>query len=185
MLPQFLHNLVVMKVISLLICFWCICFSANSQTSNTGDYEVKVFSYTYKTTKGHLKKVTPEGVGIEDYQGNYFIFRTKDIIKIKVKRRGLTFGQFVSGGTLAGLGIGAAIWSLDEQGENTTEMAKLTAALTVAGALVGTAVGGVAAVANKKMALRVNGSQSYFLENHKKLEKYVNHSQATQHVANY
>src|SRR6218665_604122 len=122
-----------MKAILTFLCFCCICFTLKAQN---GDYEIKVVSYKYKTTKGHLKKVNVEGIGVEDYKGNYIIFRTADIAKIKIRKRGLTLGNAVASGTLLGAGIGGAIWSLDENGESTAEMAKLTALLTVTGAVI-------------------------------------------------
>lgn len=143
---------------------------------------MKVVSYRYQTTKGQLKKVTPEGIGIEDYKGNYIIFRTADIIKIKVKKRGLTLGKAVSSGALLGLAIGGGVWSLDENGENVGDMAKLTAVLAVSGAVIGTTVGGIAELSHRKLTLSVNGNQEYFKKNYQRLEKYVNHSPETLHV---
>ncbi|SOD14799.1 hypothetical protein [Pedobacter xixiisoli] len=172
-----------MKFFLPLICFCCISLCCIAQSYN-GDYEVKVVSYRYKTTKGQLKKITPEGIGIEDYRGNYIIYRTPDIVKIKVKKRGLTFGKAVSSGTLLGLAIGGGLWSLDENGENAGDMAKLTVVLTASGAVVGTAVGGIAELSNKKLTLNVNGNQEYFKKNYQRLEKYVNHAPETLHVNN-
>lgn len=159
-------------------------FTAKSQTENIGDYEVKVISYQFKTTKGHLKKVNAEGIGIEDYKGNYVIFRTADIKKIIIRKRGLTLGNAVASGTLLGLGIGGGIWSLDESGENATDMAKLTIVLTATGAVVGTAVGGISELSNRKLTLKVKGNQDYFKNNHQRLIKYVNPSDETIHVNN-
>jgi len=173
-----------MKFLLALICFCCTSILVNAQTENIGDYEVKVVSYKYKTTKGQLKKVMPEGIGIEDYKGNYIIYRTPDIAKIKIKKRGLTLGRAVSAGTLLGLGIGAGVWSLDENGQNAEDMFKLTAVLTATGAVIGTAVGGVAEVANKKLTLNVNGDQDYFKKNYQRLSKYVNNTPETLHVSN-
>lgn len=163
-----------MKIVLIFLCLCGFSLIAKAQTSNIGDYEVKVVSYKYKTTKGHLKKINEEGIGIEDYKGNYIIYRTADIVKIKVRKRGLSLSQAVAGGTLFGVGLGAAIWSLDEAGENTADMAKLTAALTVTGAVIGTAVGGISELSNKKLTLRVKGNPEYFKKNYQRLEKYVN-----------
>ncbi|MNJ93006.1 hypothetical protein D3C87_106850 [compost metagenome] len=172
-----------MKFFLLLICFCCISLCCIAQSYNS-DYEVKVVCYRYKTTKGQLKKVTPEGIGIEDYKGNYIIYRTSDIVKLKIKRRGLTLGRAVSSGTLLGLGIGAGLWSLDENGENAGDMAKLTVVLTASGAVIGTAVGGIAELSHRKLTLSVNGNQDYFKNNYKRLEKYVNYAPETLHVNN-
>ncbi|WP_343535690.1 hypothetical protein [Pedobacter sp.] len=171
-----------MKILILLLCSILLSQFSFAQVANVGDYEVKVTSYRYKTTKGQLKKVSPEGIGIEDYQGNYIIFRTADIIKIKVRKRGLTFGKAVAGGTLLGLVAGAAIWSLDENGDATEDMLKLTAALTASGAAVGAVVGGVSEIAAGKLTLKVNGNVEYFKQNYQKLEKYLNYFEPIQHV---
>ena len=173
-----------MKFLITLICFCSLSILGKAQTQNVGDYEVKVISSKYKTTKGQLKKVTPEGVGIEDFKGNYIIFRTSDIVKIKVKRRGLTLGRAVSTGTLAGVGIGAGVWSLDENGQNAGDMFKLTAALAVTGAVIGTVVGGVAELSSRKLTLSVKGNQEYFNKNYQRLNKYVNNAGETLHVNN-
>lgn len=173
-----------MKFLIMLICFCSLSILGKAQTQNVGDYVVKVISNKYKTTKGQLKKVTPEGIGIEDFKGNYIIFRTSDIVKIKVKRRGLTLGRAVSAGTLAGVGIGAGVWSLDENGQNTADMLKLTAALAVTGAVIGTAVGGIAELSSRKLTLSVQGNQEYFNKNYQRLNKYVNNAPETLHVNN-
>lgn len=173
-----------MKFLITLICFCNLSILGKAQTQNVGDYVVKVISNKYKTTKGQLKKVTPEGIGIEDFKGNYIIFRTSEIVKIKVKRRGLTLGRAVSAGTLAGVGIGAGVWSLDENGQNTADMFKLTAALAVTGAVIGTAVGGIAELSSRKLTLSVQGNQEYFNKNYQRLNKYVNNAPETLHVNN-
>ncbi|RZL42937.1 MAG: hypothetical protein EOP00_22990 [Pedobacter sp.] len=172
-----------MKIV--LTLFLLVLFlNVRAQTENIGDYEVKVISYRYKTTKGHLKKVNAEGIGIEDYKGNYIIFRTADIKKIIIRKRGLTLGNAVASGTLLGLGIGGGIWSLDESGENATDMAKLTIALTATGAVLGTAVGGISELAKRKLTLKVKGNLEYFTQNYQRLNKYINLSSETLHVNN-
>ncbi len=173
-----------MKFLLMFLCFCGLSFFSYAQIENIGDYEIKVVSYRYKTTKGKLKKVTPEGMGIEDYKGNYIIFRTPDIVRVKVRRRGLTVGKAASVGTLLGLGIGGGLWSLDESGENTADLAKLTLVLTASGAVIGTAVGGVAELSNQKLTLNVNGSEEYFKKNYQRLEKYVDTTPEMQHVSN-
>jgi len=173
-----------MKIVLTLLCCCCLFIKSQAQSENIGDYEVKVISYSYKTTKGHLKKVNAEGIGIEDYKGNYIIFRTADIKKIKIRKRGLTLGNAVASGTLLGVGIGAGVWSLDESGENTADMAKLTAALAVSGAVIGTAVGGISELSNRKLTLLVKGNQDYFKKNYQRLAQYVNTAEETLHVSN-
>lgn len=150
-----------------------------AQLRNIGDYEIKVFSKNYKTVKGHLKKVNAEGLAVEDYKGNYIIFRTADIEKIKIKKRGLGFLEAIGGGTLLGLGLGATIWS--ESGE-TEDMAKLTVALAAVGAATGTVVGTVATVRQGKLTLWVNGDSKYFIQHYHRLQQYVNNFESVQHV---
>lgn len=174
-----------MKILIVLLCSLMLSQFSFAQVANVGDYEVKVTSYRYKTTKGQLKKVSPEGIRLEDYQGNYIIFRTSDIIKIKVKKRGLTFGKAVAGGALLGLVAGAAMWSLDENGEATEDMLKLTAVLTVGGATAGAVVGSISEIAAGKLTLKVNGNADYFKKNYQKLEKYLNFFEPTEHVNGY
>lgn len=173
-----------MKIVLTFFCAFLLYLTCSAQIENIGDYEVKVFSYKFKTTKGFLKKINAEGIGIEDKKGNYIIFRTADIKKIKVKKRGLTLLNGLTGGTLIGAGLGGAIWSLDESGENTADMAKLTVILAASGAVIGTAAGGFSELANKKLTLRVKGNQQYFKDNFHRLEKYLNHSEPIQHVNN-
>lgn len=159
-------------------------FAAVAQIENIGDYEVKIISYKYKNTKGQLKKVNAEGIGIEDKKGNYIIFRTADIKKIKIKKRGLTLLEGLAGGSLSGVGAGLAIASLDESGENTADIAKLTVILTASGAIIGMAVGGISELSNKKLTLRVKGNREYFKSNYQRLEKYLNRADDTQYVGN-
>ncbi|WP_113635903.1 hypothetical protein [Nubsella zeaxanthinifaciens] len=154
-----------------------------AQLSNIGDYEVKVSSKNYKTVKGHLKKVNAEGIAVEDYKGNYIIFRTADIEKIKVKKRGVGFFEAVGGGALFGLGLGGAIWSLDKSGENAGDMAKLTVLLTATGAATGTVVGTVSTLTRGKLTLRVNGDTQYFIQHYHLLKKYVNNFEPIQHLS--
>jgi hypothetical protein len=163
----------------LIACFPTLLFG---QLRNIGDYEVKVFSKNYRTVKGHLKKVNAEGIAIEDYKGNYIIFRTADIEKIKVKKRGIGFFEAVGGGALFGLGLGGSIWSLDENGDNSADMAKLTVLLTATGAATGTVVGTVSTLTRGKLTLRVNGDMQYFIQNYHLLKQYVNNFEPVQHV---
>jgi len=142
--------------------------------AQTGDFEIKVISKKYQSVKGKLQKVTPEGLAIEDYKGNYLIFRTEDLVKVKIRKRGLTIGEGASAGTVAGLAVGAAIWSLDEEGQSFEDMAKLTGALTVSGAVIGTLTGVGAEIANTKLTLNIDGDANKFKKRYKKLEKYIN-----------
>lgn len=155
--------------IILFLVFFCCILKAQ-----TGDFEIKVVSKKYQNVKGVLQKVSPEGIGIEDYKGNYLIFRTEDLVRIKVRKRGLTIGEGAAAGTLGGLGLGGAILSLDEDGESSDELVKLTAALTVSGAFIGTVTGVIAEIANTKFALTIDGNAEKFKKHYQKLEKYIN-----------
>jgi len=145
--------------------------------AQNGDLEIKVVSKQYRTVIGHLKKVSPEGIGMEDYKGNYLIFRSSDVVRIKIRKRGLTIIEGLGGGALLGLGIGGGLLSLDESGNNTNELIALTAVLIGSGAVGGTLTGIIAQIANTKLTLRVNGSDEKFRAGYKKLEKYIDRTQ--------
>jgi hypothetical protein len=151
-------------------------------SAQNSDYEIKVVSYHYKTTRGQLKKVSAEGIGVEDYKGNYIIYRPADIVRIKIKKRGLTFGEAVGGGALAGVGISGAILSLDQDGDVSNDMLKATAVLIALGASSGVIVGLIAEIISARLILKVNGSPEFFKANYKRLEKYINTAELTQHV---
>lgn len=138
------------------------------------DFEIKVVSKKYQSVKGKLQKVSPEGIAIEDYKGNYLIFRTEELVKLKIRKRGITVGEGAGTGAIAGLGLGAALWSLDEEGQSFEDMAKLTGALTISGAAIGTLTGVIAEIANTKLTFSIDGNAEKFKKNYKKLEKYIN-----------
>lgn len=150
------------------------CLSTSLLKAQNTDFEIKVVSKKYQSVKGKLQKVSPEGIAIEDYKGNYLIFRADELIKIKVRKRGLTIGTAAGSGTLSGLVVGASIWSLDENNESIEDMAKLTGVLVVSGAAIGTITGIVAEIANNKLILNIDGDMERFKKNYKKLEKYIN-----------
>lgn len=141
--------------------------------AQTVDFEIKVISKKYENVKGKLQKVSPEGIAIEDYRGNYLIFRAEDIVKLKVRKRGLTIGEGAGTGALAGLGAGAAIWSIDQENQSFADMAKLTGVLTVSGAAIGTVTGIIAELVNTKLSFTVDGDPEKFKKNYKKLEQYI------------
>ncbi|RZK58545.1 MAG: hypothetical protein EOO91_08035 [Pedobacter sp.] len=163
-------------LIVILLCFFCIL--AKAQTS---DFEIKVVSKKYQTVKGLLKKVSIEGIGVEDYKGNYLTFRPSEITRLKIRKRGLTVGEGSLAGLGGGAGLGAAIWSLDENGMATKELLTLTAALAGTGLVAGTITGIVAEIVNTKYTLTVNESDENYKVGYKKLEKYVNDI-VTEHV---
>ncbi len=155
-----------------------ILFAFTQLKAQNGDLEVKVISKQYRTVVGHLKKVSPEGIGVEDYKGNYLIFRAADIVRVKVRKRGITIIEGLGGGALLGLGIGGGLLSLDESGNNTNELLALTAVLIGSGAVGGTITGVIAQIVNNKLTFRVNGSDEKFRAGYKNLEKYVDNTES-------
>ncbi|WP_410220583.1 hypothetical protein [Pedobacter sp.] len=141
------------------------------------NWEVKVRTYSYKPIRGSLKKVNAEGIGIEDKKGNYYIFKPTEIHSIKIRKKGLGFGEAVGSGALVGLSIGISVWSLDKGENNTANMAKLTAALVGTGAVAGSMVGGVAVLIRKGFTLKVKGNPDYFTANYNRLEPYVDRTE--------
>ncbi len=137
-----------------------------------GDYEVKVVSAHMQNVKGMLQKVSKDGLAVLDYRGNYLIFKAKDIIKVKIRKRGLTVGKGAATGALAGVVVGAAILSLDE--ENTSKQTYQVAALVgIISTVTGTLTGLVAEFVNVKHNLYINGDPRKFERNYKMLEKYI------------
>jgi hypothetical protein len=139
------------------------------------DVEVKVVSKQYATVVGHLMKISPEGIGVEDYKGNYFTFRPNEIVRIKIRKRGLTFWESLGGGTVLGLGAGVGIASLGD-GElfKDKEALVLAAVLTATGAVTGAIVGGIAQVSSTKLTLKINESPEIFKANYQRLAPYIN-----------
>lgn len=157
----------------LLIASFLLCLiSAKAQTN---DFEIKVVSKKYQTVKGVLKKVSAEGIGVEDFKGRYITFRPNEITRLKIRKRGLTVGEATGGGAVGGLGVGLLLLSLEsEDSPNGDDLLKLTAALTVGGAGIGAIVGVIAEISNTKYILRVNESHEKFREGYKNLDKYIN-----------
>lgn len=160
-----------MKIVIALLFFSTFGLFAKAQN---GVYEIKVVSKKYATVRGFLKKVSPEGIGIEDYKGKYVIFRPAEIERLKIRKRGLTIGEGTLKGGGAGLVAGAAIWSLDEEGRAFEEMAIITGALAGSGAVIGTIAGIVSDIKNTKMILKIASDEVKFRTVYKKLEPYVN-----------
>ncbi|RZL48058.1 MAG: hypothetical protein EOP00_10220 [Pedobacter sp.] len=152
----------------------CLLFSVALTKAQDRDFEIKVISSKYQTIRGQLKKVSAEGIGMVDFMGNYIIFRPSEIVRIKIRKRGLTIAEGAAGGTLGGLSAGLLILSLDEEDSgNGNDLLKLAGVLTVSGAAVGTLTGAIAQIANTKLTLRINESEEKFKSEYKKLEKYV------------
>lgn len=162
-----------MKKTLLIFALFLLCWVTKVKAQN-GDFEIKVISNKYRTVKGQLKKVSVEGIGVVDYFGNYFIFKPNEIVRIKIRKRGLTIGEGAGIGALAGLVPGLLLISLDgEEGKNGDDLLKLTAALTVGGAAAGTITGAVAQIVNVKLTLKINERDDKYKAAYKKLEKYV------------
>lgn len=162
-----------MKRIIVFVFFVMLGYFAKAQN---GLYEIKVVSKQYATVRGFLKKVSPEGIGVEDHKGKYVIFRPAEIERLKIRKRGLTIGEGTLNGGAAGLLAGAAIWSLDDNGSAFEEMAAITGVLGASGAVIGTIVGVVADIKNTKMVLKIASDEDKFKSVYKKLEPYVNTS---------
>jgi hypothetical protein len=164
------------SIFLVLLSFFAISVKAQSPT-----FEIKVVSKKYQTVKGLLEKVSPEGIGVADYKGNYITFRPNEITRLKIRKRGLTVGEATLAGLGAGAGLGAAIWSLDENGNSTKEMLMLTAGLAGTGVIAGAITGVISEIVNTKFTLVVNENPENYKAGYKKLEKYVN-GIITEHV---
>lgn len=150
---------------------------------NAQEFEIKVVSNKYQTVKGQLKKVAAEGIGIEDYKGNYLIFRPSEIVRIKIRKRGLTIGEGAANGALGGLAIGGLLLAAESEisDNSSTDLYKLTAALGVLGGAIGTIVGVVAELKNTKLVLKIDENSTTYQVEHQKLLPYLN-KVVTQHV---
>lgn len=136
------------------------------------NYEVKVILDSVKNVKGTLQKVSEEGIAVQDYKGNYYIFKAKNIVKIKIRRKGLTTIEGLSTGAGIGLAAGAVIFFSDDTFDGLEEKLTGTALLTGVGAVGGTLGGLVGEALNTKLILSVNGNTQKFKKEYLKLEKY-------------
>ena len=160
----------------------CIYFTIILLMSNTSifsqykKYEVKVVLDSVKSVKGTLQKVSAEGIAIEDIRGNYYIFKAKNIVKVKVRNKGLTVIQGLGTGAGIGAAAGIAIFfsgdglhnSFDSFGDKLVG----TILLTGVGALGGTLGGLVGEALNTKLILNINSDLQKFKRQYLKLEKY-------------
>lgn len=135
-------------------------------------YEVKVVLDSVQNVKGTLQKVSPDGIAVEDYKGNYYIFKAKNIVKIKVRHKGLTTLQGLGTGTGIGFGLGAAIFFSSDTFDQFGEKIVGTAFFTAIGALGGTLGGLVGEALNTKLIMNVNSDVQKFKKEYVKLEKY-------------
>ena len=149
------------------ICILLIC--ATSSFAQRFKYEVKVVLDSVKNVKGTLQKVADDGISVTDFRGTNFILQSKNIVKIKVRRKGLNFIESLATGTGIGLAGGAMIILL---GNESNLAVTLAVGLTGVGA-VGGALGSVVAKAlNTELILDVNKDPAKFKEEYLKLEKY-------------
>ena len=135
-------------------------------------YEVKVVLDSVKSVKGTLQKVSAEGIAVEDKRGNYYIFKSKNIVKIKVRKKGLNFIESLAGGTGLGFTVGYVIFKDGYSGHSGSEAVVSTALLTGAGLVGGTVTGLVAEALNTKLILNINSDPQKFKKEYLKLEKY-------------
>lgn len=163
------------------IALFLILFAFNKVDAQ--EFEIKVVSNKYQTVKGQLKKIAPEGIGIEDYKGNYLIFRPTEIVRLKIRKRGLTIGEGAANGALGGLAIGGLLLAAESEvsGNASINLYKLTAALVAIGGAVGTIVGVIAELSNTKFILRVNEDPANYQLHYLKLQPYLN-KLVTHHV---
>ena len=154
-----------------LIAFLLAC--STSSFAQYVNYEVKVILDSVKNMKGTLQKVSADGIAIEDFRGNYYIFKAKNIVKIKVRKKGLTFIESLGGGTGLGLAAGLGIFFSGDDGfNNFGENLAGTAFLTGVGAAGGTVTGLVAEAINTKLIISTYGNVEKFKKEYLKLQKY-------------
>jgi hypothetical protein len=144
-------------------------FSAASSSAQYVKYNVKVVLDTLQSVKGTLQKVSAEGIAIEDFSGNYHIFKAKNIVKIKVKKKGLSFIESFAGGT--GLGLAAGLSAFKDT-HSAPEAIAGTALLTGVGLAVGSVTGLVAEAINTKLILYINQDPEKYKREYLKLEPY-------------
>ena len=140
-------------------------------------YEVKVVLDSVKNIKGTLQKVSAEGIAVEDNRGNYYIFKSKNIIKIKVRDKGLTVIEGLGTGAGIGAAAGIAIFfsgdGLDNSFDSVGDKLMGTILLTGVGAIGGTLGGLVAEALNTKLILNINSDPQKYKKEYLKLEKYT------------
>jgi hypothetical protein len=152
---------------SFLILFLLFC--STSSFAQYVKYNVKVVLDTVQSVKGTLQKVSSEGIAIEDFRGNYRIFKAKNIVKIKIKKKGLTFIESFAGGT--GLGLAAGLSAFKDT-HSAPEALAGTALLTGVGLAVGSVTGLVAEAINTKLILYINQDPEKYKREYLKLEPY-------------
>lgn len=150
-----------------------IAFASVMVKAQDKDYEIKVVSAHLQTVKGILQKVSKDGLAIQDYKGNYLIFKAKDIVRLKVKKRGLTALKGAGTGALTGVVIGAALVSLEPEDRASAETFKIAAIITACTTAGGALIGFVSEVVNTKHNFYINQDPEKFEKKYQLLEKYI------------
>ncbi|SFH01770.1 hypothetical protein SAMN04489864_104116 [Pedobacter insulae] len=145
---------------------------ATSSFAQYVKYEVKVVLDSVKNVRGTLQKVSEDGIAVQDFQGRYYIFKAKNIVKIKVRRKGLTVVEGLGTGSAIGLSAGVAIFFSNDTFDDFGQKALGTALLTGVGAVGGTLGGIVGEALNTKLILHINLDTQKFRKEYLKLEKY-------------
>lgn len=154
----------------LLLIFWLSSsFAAFSQYVK---YEVKVISGYAKNVKGTLQKVSPDGIAVEDYRGNYHIFKAEHLVKVKIRKKGLTVAEGLGTGAGIGLTAGAAIFFTNDTFKDFGQKVAGTVAMTGVGAIGGVLGGLVGEALNTRLILNIYNDAAVFKRHYTKLEKY-------------
>lgn len=159
-----------MKAIPVLIFCSVLSLAVYAQKKT---YEIKVITKQFKSVKGSLKKVSEEGIGVEDYQGNYLVYRPQQISRIKVRRRGLTIGRATVEGTAIGGTAGLLLMTINAESEEYNGILAAAVALTVTGAVLGSTTGVICEIANNRLLLNINEDAAQYQKVYKKLLPYV------------
>ncbi|MEJ5995804.1 hypothetical protein WG904_15340 [Pedobacter sp. Du54] len=164
-----------MKSIHIYLIFFLLVCSISS-FAQYKKYEVKVVLDSIKNVKGTLQKVSGEGIAVEDFRGNYYIFKAKNIVKIKVRYKGLTVVEGLGTGAAIGAAAGVAIFftgdGVDSSFDKFGDKLAGTAFLAGVGAIGGTLGGLLGEALNTKIILSLYGDTQKFKKEYHKLEKY-------------
>jgi hypothetical protein len=166
-----------MRYLFLFIFCLGISLSVNAQTRT---FEIKVITTKFKSVKGLLKKVSEEGIGIADYQGNYIIYRPQEISRIKIRRKGLTIGRATLEGTIIGGSAGLVLLSFANEDDHFGGYLVAAGALTGAGAVIGSTVGVACEIANNRLLLNINEDPVRYKKVYHKLKPYVYQNESEQ-----
>jgi hypothetical protein len=156
----------------LILFVFCLSLSC-AVKSQTRTFEIKVITTKFKSVKGLLKKVSEEGIGIADYQGNYIIYRPQEISRIKIRRKGLTIGRATLEGTIIGGSAGLILLSFANEDDHFGGYLVAAGALTGAGAVIGSTVGVACEIANNRLLMNINEDPVRYKKVYHKLEPYV------------